>query len=531
MTDAHDFTLAELLEGIVPEARLRELSAVQRALPIAALAHDSRKVKPQTLFFCIPGAQSDGHDFARVATQAGATALVVERALPELDAASVPQIVVDDSRHALALVAARFYGQPSHRLRVTGITGTNGKTTSAYVLESLLAGAGRRTGLIGTVETRIAGVREPAERTTPDALELQQLLARMLAAGVSDVVMEVSSHALDLERVGAVRFAAVAFTNLSQDHLDWHHDMEHYFAAKKKLFTNYEAAARVINVDDAWGARLARELSEQGTPVFAVGACEGSSSSAAEPRDLAFDPAQVSYRPTKTAFSLWEPAAAFGCSATATAVQTPLVGAYNVHNVLIAAGCALCLGLCLEEVAPLLARVTAAPGRLEHVEAGACPFTVIVDYAHTDDALRTALGALRDVTVGRLITVFGCGGDRDRSKRPLMGRAAGQGSDYVIATSDNPRSEDPAAILAEVEAGLKETGASYEVIIDRATAIQRAVAMAQAEDCVFIAGKGHEDYQIFADRTIHFDDREVARAALAALAREQKQEGAQSCCA
>ncbi len=488
MTEDRGFSLADLA------GEFAVVSDAARDLRVTALAHDSRQVGPGTLFFCVVGAESDGHDFAQAATDAGAVALVVERELPQVAAV---QVVVDDSRRALARIAARFYGHPSHKLRVCGITGTNGKTTSAFILESLLREFGRTTGLIGTVETRIAGTREPAGRTTPDALELQRLLARMLEAGVSDVVMEVSSHALDLERVGALRFACAAFTNLSQDHLDWHHDMESYYAAKKKLFTDYEVAARVINVDDPWGARLFSELSEAGLAPFSVGLKAA----------LTFDPDSVVYGPTETSFELCT------SSQQSVAVRVPLVGAYNVHNVLIAAGCALHLGLKLEEIAPALALLTPAPGRLEHVDAGQ-DFTVLVDYAHTDDALRTALRALREVTPGRLITVFGCGGDRDHSKRPLMGRAAGECSDYVVATSDNPRSEDPRAILRAVEEGLSVTQATSEVIVDRATAIGRAIELAQTGDCVFIAGKGHEDYQIFADRTIHFDDREVARRAL-----------------
>jgi len=521
MTSSPDFTLAGLLAGIVDEKRLSALSEEERDLQVASLAHDSRQADPGTLFFCITGAQSDGHDFAADAVRGGAVALVVERYLPEIE---IPQVCVADSRHVLALAADVFYGHPSRRLRIIGITGTNGKTTTAYVLESILREAGRTTGLIGTVETRIAGVREHAERTTPDALALQQLLARMIETGVSDVVMEVSSHALDLERVGAVRFACTAFTNLSQDHLDWHHDMEHYFAAKKKLFTDYETAARVINVDDAWGARLFGELRQCDLRPFSVGAlsAQGSGDSTAAATvaapvppapccDLAFDPDSVIYRATGTEFSVSEPDAGEATSR----MQVPLVGSYNVHNVLVAVGCALCLGYGLDEIAPLLGRITPVPGRLEQVRAGQ-DFTVLVDYAHTDDALRTALGALRGLTKGRLITVFGCGGDRDHGKRPLMGRAAGQCSDYVIATSDNPRSEDPAAILRDVEAGLAPTHTPYEVIVDRASAIDRAITLAAPGDCVFIAGKGHEDYQIFADRTIHFDDREVARAALSA---------------
>jgi len=501
MTDRGQFCLGELVDRIAPPEGLAVLRPGQRALPVSDLAHDARLVGPGMLFFCIVGAVSDGHDFAAAAAASGAVALIVERPLPELD---LPQIVVADSRRALAQAAQHFYGYPSHRLRVTGITGTNGKTTTAYILDSLLRGAGRTTGLIGTVETHVAGQVEPAGRTTPDALALQQLLARMVEAGVSDVVMEVSSHALDLERTLGTRFACTAFTNLSQDHLDWHHDMESYFVAKKKLFVEYEVAARVINVDDAWGRRLFSDLQAFGRKPFGVGELPADSGSLG----LAWDPTSVHYGAAQTKFSLCQPE-----SGHTVAVQAPLVGAYNVHNVVVAAGCALQLGLTLEELPALLARITPAPGRLQPVEAGQ-DFAVLVDYAHTDDALRTALGALREVTRGQILTVFGCGGDRDHGKRPLMGRAAAQGSDYVVATSDNPRSEDPRAILAEVETGLVLTPTPFEVIVDRAAAIRRAISLARSGDCVFIAGKGHEDYQIFADQTIHFDDREIALWAL-----------------
>jgi len=526
MTNTRSFTLAELAACATESTDGAGLSAADGQALVTALAHDSRQVGAGTLFFCVTGTQSDGHAYGADAVAAGAVALVVERLLPEL---KVPQVLVTDSRGALARVAELFYDYPSQKMRVTGITGTNGKTTTAFILESLLKSAGRTTGLIGTVATHLADIREPAGRTTPDALELQRLLARMREAGVTDVVMEVSSHALDLERVRGVRFACTAFTNLSQDHLDWHHDMEQYFGAKKKLFCDYEVAARVINTDDAWGRRLFAELQDGGCAPFAVGAWPpaGQQETSApvggkhgEP-DLSFDPAQVDFQPDATDFTLRERGGgprgdesrgdAAGCR-----VHVPLVGAYNVHNVLIAVGCALHLGLNLEQIAAALPHIAAVPGRLQHVDEGQ-DFTVLVDYAHTDDALRTALTALRQVTPGRLITVFGCGGDRDRAKRPLMGRAAGECSDYVIATSDNPRSEDPDAILREINAGLKECSAPFELITDRATAIAAALGLAQAGDCVFIAGKGHETYQIFADRTIHFDDREVAAQALRRL--------------
>lgn len=457
---------------------------------VSGIAYRSDAVRPGDVFFCIPGHRYDGHDYAADALSRGAVAIVCERTL----GTDVPEIVVDDARRALALAAAAFHGHPSHHMDVVGITGTNGKTTTTYIMDSILRQAGRTTGLIGTVETRVAGERQPSSRTTPESADLQALLARMREAGVEAVSMEVSSHAIDLHRVDAVRFAVAAFTNLTQDHLDYHRTLDEYWSVKRRLFTDLEVGARVVNVDDARGAGLAAALDD----VWTVGRADGAMVRAENER-----PAGDS-----TAFRLVTPEGE-------AEVILPLAGAYNVSNALVAAGSALALGIGFDALVRGLESAPQVPGRLERIDEGQ-PFVVLVDYAHTPDSLAKAITAVRGVTRGRVITVFGCGGDRDPEKRPLMGRAAGENSDIVVVTSDNPRSEDPVGIILRTEDGLKETSCEYEVEVDRRAAIARAFAIAREGDAVLIAGKGHEDYQIFADRTIHFDDREVAREELRA---------------
>ena len=470
---------------------LESVAAPQSAVPpiaVSGIAYDSRSVRPGDAFFCIPGFAHDGHAFAPKAVARGAVALVVKRPLSDL---GCPQVVVDDPRAALASAASRFYGRPSESLRVVGITGTNGKTTTAHLLDAVLRAAGLTTGVIGTVGTRIAGRHREAARTTPESADLQALLAEMLAEGVDATVMEVSSHAIDLHRVDDVRFAVAAFTNLSQDHLDYHSTLEEYFAVKRRLFTEFHPGSAVIDIDDPAGVALTADLSA--SRLVTVGRAE---------RALV-RPLDECPGPLSTEFTLAIPeGSAF--------VTLPLPGRFNVSNALVAAGCAMALGIAVETIAAGLTSAPQVPGRLERVEAGQ-PFAVLVDYAHTPDGLEKAIEAVRAVTPGRIITVFGCGGDRDPDKRPQMGKVAGRASDLSIATSDNPRSEDPVGILLAVEDGLKESGGSYETQVDRRRAIARAVDIAHADDAVLIAGKGHEDYQIFADRTVHFDDREVAR--------------------
>ncbi len=453
---------------------------------VTGVAYRSDKVRKGDAFFCVSGFAHDGHDFAEDAVARGAAALVVEREL----SVAVPQFVVEDTRVALALAAAEMCGHPSRDLEVVGITGTNGKTTTTYILDSIFRAAGKTTGIIGTVETRVAGERLPAGRTTPESSDLQGLLGLMVQRGVSGVSMEVSSHAIDLHRVDGVRFAVAAFTNLTQDHLDYHHTLEAYYSVKRRLFTDLEVVRAVINIDDPYGLGLSQEID-----AITVGREECADVRSSDER---LDAAGTSLMLTTPQGSRH--------------VRLPLAGAYNVSNALVAAGCAHALGIPLDTIVAGLEGAPQVPGRLERVECGQ-PFSVIVDYAHTPDSLEKAIAAVREVTTGRVIVVFGCGGDRDPDKRPVMGAAAGA-ADVAIVTSDNPRSEDPVGIILQIEDGLKAAHATYDTQVDRRRAIEHALDMARPGDAVLIAGKGHEDYQIFADRTIHFDDREVAREVL-----------------
>ncbi len=460
-------------------------------VPVTGIAYRSDAVVPGDAFYCIPGYAHDGHDFAPDAVARGAVAIVAQRPLPHI---GVPVEVVKDTRVALADAADRFFGMPSRRLAVAGITGTNGKTTTTYILESILRAAGRSCGIVGTVETRFGSQRVPASRTTPESPDLQRLFARMLEAGTDSVAMEVSSHAIDLHRIDGVHFAVAAFTNLTQDHLDYHHSIEEYFAVKRRLFTDADVSARVVNVDDPLGAGLAAELGD----ALTVGLSPDAMLRAEDVR-LSSDGSR---------FTLVGPDGS-------ASVRLPLAGLFNVSNALVAAGSALSLGIPFQTVVAGLETAPQVPGRLERVDAGQA-FAVYVDYAHTPDSLDKAIKAVRNVTSGRVITVFGCGGDRDPDKRPLMGSAASNASDHVVVTSDNPRTEDPVLIMLQIEDGMRGGPASYEMEPDRRTAIARALAQAAPGDAVLIAGKGHEDYQEFEGRRIDFDDRVVAREELEA---------------
>ena len=484
-------TLAELLIDVeVVEGISKELAL----LSVTSLEFDSRRVIPGALFVCVRGFEVDGHQFGVRAVERGARALIVDHLL-DVD---VPQVVVGDTRVALGTIARNFYGDPSSSLDVIGITGTNGKTTTTYILDAILRAASRKTGVIGTVEVRIGDTRVPAQRTTPESAELQALFADMVSEGVSAVSMEVSSHAIDLHRIGGVSFAAVAFTNLTQDHLDYHHTLDAYLAVKRRLFLNYPARARVIDIDTPVGESLAIDVGAS-FRVITTGRSEHADIRAVDEVASALG----------TVFSLRTPVGS-------SEVRFPLAGAYNVSNALVAAALALAIGVDLADVVDGLESAPQVPGRLERVDCGQ-QFSVVVDYAHTPDSLDKALRALRSVTPGALRVVFGCGGDRDPSKRPLMGRVAGELADFTVVTSDNPRSEDPVGIVLQVEDGVREAGGNYEVEVDRRAAIERAISVARPGDCVLIAGKGHENYQVFSDHTAHFDDREVAREALAAL--------------
>jgi UDP-N-acetylmuramoyl-L-alanyl-D-glutamate--2,6-diaminopimelate ligase len=458
------------------------------------VTHDSREAGPGVLFACRPGARADGHDFAPAAVAAGSPALLVQRPLP-LDA---PQIVVPSVAEALGWIAARIHGEPSTRLDLVGITGTNGKTTTAFLMEAVQRAAGHRTGLLGTVQTRIAGEPVPGVRTTPESTDLQRLLARMVAAGVTAATMEVSRHGLALGRVNGTRFAAAAFTNLTQDHLDFHRDLEDYFAAKARLFTPAFAPAAVINVDDPFGRRLADQVDLEVVRLSTAG--EGGADVGVS--GLVADAGGSSF----TAH----------LRGATVPVRTFLPGHYNVANVLTALALAEMTGLDVRAAAAGVGSLPGVPGRMERVDAGQA-FAVLVDYAHTPDSLENVLRAAREVAEGSVIVVIGCGGDRDRGKRPLMGRAAAALADLAVLTSDNPRSEDPEAILAAMEQGAREVpGARVLVEVDRREGIGTALRAASSGDVVVVAGKGHETYQELADRTIPFDDRQVVRELLAA---------------
>jgi UDP-N-acetylmuramoyl-L-alanyl-D-glutamate--2,6-diaminopimelate ligase len=465
--------------------------AGEGSVEIEGLAYDNRRVGPGTLFFCVRGRKADGHDFAAAAVEAGAAALVVERELAGLD---VPQVLVADARAAMAPLAARFWGDPTAELKVVGVTGTNGKTTTAFLVREILEAAGVRCGLLGTVKQVVGGVEATAERTTPEAIDLQATFRRMLEGGDRVCAMEVSSHALALRRADAIHFEVAVFTNLSQDHLDFHADMGDYFQAKRRLFDAGPATA-IVNVDDSYGDRLASEFE-----------CLRFST---EGWDADFAAREVSFDASGSSFAIAE-------RGGETRVRTRLPGHFNVSNALAAFAAARALGVDAEAAAAGLAEAAAPPGRFEPVDEGQ-PFAVLVDYAHTPDSLENVLRAARRLTSGRLVAVFGAGGDRDRAKRPLMGRAGAELSDLAIVTSDNPRSEPPERIVAEVVAGAAD-GEAVEVEPDRRAAIARALAAAGPGDTVVIAGKGHEQGQEFEDgRRVPFDDREVAREELREL--------------
>jgi UDP-N-acetylmuramoyl-L-alanyl-D-glutamate--2,6-diaminopimelate ligase len=475
---------------------------------ISGLAYDSRAVRGGELFFCVRGFQSDGHEHAPQAVANGAAALVVERPL----ALGVPEVQVVSARAAMAPVASRFFGDPTAQLQVVGVTGTNGKTTTAYLLRALLEAAGRQCALLGTVKSVVAGADRPVTRTTPEAIDLQRDFREMLDGGDRACAMEVSSHALELGRADAIHFAAAIFTNLTQDHLDFHDTMEDYFQAKRRLFTEHAPAVSVVNVGDSYGERLAAELGDEAR-TFAV---EG-------PAD--YSAVDVSCDFAGCRFTLRTPAGEH-------AVSLPMPGRFNVANALGALVVAHALGADMPALLAALGGGVRVPGRFEPVDEGQ-DFAVLVDYAHTPDSLENVLAAARELiesggrSDGRVLCVFGAGGDRDRGKRPLMGEIATQLADEVLVTSDNPRSEDPEQIIAEIMAGVARVqgagrvgadaggGSPVRSLVDRAVAIDEAIARARSGDVLVIAGKGHEQGQEFADgRKQPFDDVTVARDSL-----------------
>ena len=463
------------------------------AAPVSDVRHDSRAAGPGDLFVAVRGLRTDGHRFLTAAVAAGAVAVCVERAVP---GAGAPQLVVADTRAALGPLAALVHGDPSHRLPVVGVTGTNGKTTVTHLLEAIAAAAGLRPGVIGTLGARLDGRPVPLARTTPEASDLQRMLARMADEGVALVAMEVSSHALALRRVDATRFRVAAFTNLTQDHLDFHGDMDAYFAAKAGLFDPGRAADAVVWVDDPWGRRLLNH--ELGGAATTAGWDDADVTA----RDVVLGPGGARFR-------LVTPAGG-------VPVTLALAGRFNVANAVVAAACAHVLGVPLQAIAAGLAAVERIPGRFERISpAGGGP-VVVVDYAHTPAGIAAAVAAGRELAAGRVIVVAGAGGDRDRDKRAAMGAAAAA-ADVAVITSDNPRTEPPAAIVAAVAAGARAAGGGEVVeIVDRRAAIAAAVAGAGDEDLVLILGKGHETGQDLGDRVIPFDDRDEAREALQA---------------
>jgi UDP-N-acetylmuramoyl-L-alanyl-D-glutamate--2,6-diaminopimelate ligase len=496
------------IAALLRPTEVRGMAAGEETIEVTDLVYDSRAAAPGSLFFCVPGERDDGHAHAAEAVRSGASAFVCERPL----AVAVPQLVVEGVRDAMNSLAAPFFGNPSRRLTLAGVTGTNGKTTITYMLDAIFTAAGAATGLIGTVETRLPGASGTASqkgvRTTPESVDLQRLLRRMVDAGVTFCAMEVTSIGLSQGRVDGASFEAALFTNLTQDHLDYHGDLESYYRTKRGLFSPGRAALALVNTDDPYGARLASELRDEGMmALLTFGLDTGADIRAVDVRAAAGG----------SRFRV----AGFGLDQT---VELRLPGRFNVSNALAAAATAAALGAPGAAIAEGLSALPRVPGRFELVDEGQ-DFSVVVDYAHTPDSLARVLSAARELAgpglptgggAGRVIAVFGCGGDRDRGKRPLMGRAAAAAADLVFVTSDNPRSEPPGAIMAEVERGIapRPPALGYRLVPDRAEAIAEAIAHARPGDVVVIAGKGHETTQSFSDRVVDFDDTLVAAAAL-----------------
>lgn len=450
---------------------------------ISEIEYDSRKVQPGDLFCCIVGTFSDGHGYALQAIRAGAKALLVQRKL-DID---VPQVIVKDTRAAMALMAAEYYDHPAKKLIMVGITGTNGKTTTTYMLKYIAEHAGHKVGLIGTIRNMIGDRVLETDRTTPESVDLHRILRQMCDEGVQVVMTEVSSHSLDQRRVYGVTFDVAEFTNLTQDHMDYHKTIENYLGAKKQLF--YQSNSAVINVDDPHSKELMEGLS---LPIMTFGIREKADITATEiditTRGVQFD--------LNTAGGI-------------TRMHIPIPGLFSVFNAIGAVGVALMLGYPMEAIKSGLEDMSSVPGRLEPLSTNGRPFSVLLDYAHTPDALENILKTVRGFAKGRIITLFGCGGDRDRAKRPIMGEVAGRYSDYLVVTSDNPRTEDPFAILRSIEEGVKKSGCEYIIIENRLEAIRYALSRAHADDVVILAGKGHESYQEINGMKHHFDEKEI----------------------
>lgn len=462
---------------------------------VSGIAYRSDCVKPGDAFCCIVGLKSDGHSYAQDAIDRGARVLIVERKIYLADATDITEVVVKDSRKAMARMASRFYGEPSKEFSLVGVTGTNGKTTTTYLVDHIAQHLGNRTGLIGTVGIEIGGEHRPSSHTTPESPDLQELLAQMRDEDCGVVSMEVSSHALDLDRTWATSFAVTAFTNLTQDHLDYHKTFESYFAAKARLFSKDYPAKRVINIESAWGKELLKRCSANEDAIITTGFDASAQ----------IHPVAVEYGSAETTVTL----SVRGSNITFT---YPLVGRFNVENIMTAFGVAMHLGYLPSTIAEALRDAPAVPGRLQRVrtehDGGV---SVYVDYAHTPDALENAIASVSALVDDghKTLVVFGCGGDRDSSKRPIMGKAA-LAADYAVVTSDNPRTENPQTIIDDILDGMREGEGRFDVEPDRRSAIACAIAHASAGDAILIAGKGHEDYQIIGTEKHHFDDCEVA---------------------
>ncbi len=487
--------LKDIISGMEPCGIEGELNR-----EISGIAYDSRRVTPGMMFIAVKGHNRDGHEFIDAAIERGAAAVLCER--NGFHARKATRIKVQDTRKALACAAANFYGAPSAQLKMVGVTGTNGKTTVTFMLKRMLESAGLKTGLIGTVRYEVGERVIPAHRTTPEALEVQQMLSHMLREDCRACVMEVSSHALDQHRVHGVQFDTAIFTNLTRDHLDYHGTMEAYYGAKRQLFTpeylGVKSGSAVINIDDGFGRRLADEVSPSVTLTYGMDAA------------ASLRATNIGLESRQTTFTIEGHGAPIPC-------RMPLIGGHNIYNALAAAGAALAMGIDPSQVAGSLESMPPVPGRLEQVDAGQ-PFNVVVDYAHTDDALRHVLVALREVTRGRLLVMFGCGGNRDTGKRAQMGSVAAQLADVTVVTSDNPRRESPESIIQQIVDGHRARRQDgLEIEVDRRMAIERILRMAKPGDTVLLAGKGHETYQEFENTVIPFDDREHAREVLQCL--------------
>lgn len=467
--------LSELLQGVA----VKELHA-DPALELGDISYDSRKTRPGDLFVAVTGFETDGHRFIPMALEKGAACVLCQTPPEE----KVPYVLVEDSRLALALCSCNYFGHPSRELVPIGITGTNGKTTTTTLLKHVLESIpGNRCGLIGTNHNMIGDRVLETERTTPESYELQKLLREMVEAGCTHLVMEVSSHSLELHRVAGIRYAVGAFTNLTQDHLDFHGTMEQYAAAKALLFAQSDRAA--INLDDAWSAFMVEHC-----PCPAVTFSERDAGAALYAQDISLRADGVTFRVGELSVSLGIP------------------GRFSVYNALTVLACGKALGLDMNQIAQCLSKAQGVKGRVEVVPTDG-DYTILIDYAHTPDALENVLASMKEVTPGRLVAIFGCGGDRDRTKRPIMGRIGAQQADFVIITSDNPRTEDPAAIVAEVAAGLEGTDTPHQIIVDRVEAIRWAIAHHLPGDLIILAGKGHETYQIVGKTKYHMDEREI----------------------